>query len=1298
MAQRCTDVASRHLQGEALATAAENRKFDVMEALLESNSDVDLAELTKTLNSVCAWGSEEALQLVLKHDTKKVLGIQHYSSGLSQAALKHDRQLVVYWLEEHPDHHDLVVDPTTVIGVSGNGFADILPPLIEQIRPTESFEKTVSQCLQVASRNGHKEVVEYLIGKGADVNIVVEQVRYTSGGNQLLDDDLFYQKDGNTRKLSALQAALIGFERFGPMTDHEALRNLYSSWTKADISSQQRVFEMLVAKGADPNGADEYERSPLNIAAAYCPVQIVQELISLGARIEPATKDHGTALQAAARRELGGLPIIKALLEANVPVPSIHPGKAAALNEALSFFETYGKFKHSASIIDVLNTGPGAAVKILLANLPEEKADDSRYGLLAQMACMAGDQQWVELLLQRGMDVNGLGYYYGTALQAASRVGNIEIVERLLNCGADVNILHGVHGTALRAAVLGGHEDLVCSLIAHGADVNLRYKDKGESILHLALKSRNHAIFKTLLVAGASMNTEMQNQQHILVSACENGDPTLIELLLASGVDVNVSGTKFHYYHSIQYEEATPLHAACAAGHLSMVRLLLDHGADIEKTNGSSKTPLMAAICGKKVQHAVHVTPLLEVTEDCKLEIVKELLSAGATIGGPPTEGNALAEACNSRQHMVIELLLETLSGTQYEAEVSGEALSAAMKGGNDEMACLLFEHGMSPSFEMLRQACSAGMLEAVKMLVDKGIHVNEDDGNDAPLLHVAASHSRPDTVQFLIDRGATVMLRSTKYGSPLIAALEGSMATFLRSRSQSKSCQSLAKQLPLPGPLSDICFIGITGSLPKPGYKEVSDCEHTIRSLFNADAEVDTTIRSFGNALHLASYMGSEFIVRQLLEKMEDINIFGGYFGSPLIAGIKGNHPIIVELLLDRGIDVNHCSPEHGFALHCACAHGSKKLTQSLLNHGADINAYNDKHGSALAAAASCGVNRDIGPISPKRERAIVELLLRHEPKVQIRECDLLAAASWEYSSDGQSFMSLFLSHDQSAVATEEVIVKALQNYKRSPTASGETLQLLLRHDGGPGTTPAMLKAAKNVDAMEMLLKNEPVCQVTADILDSAAKQDIRLVKMLLAHDPKGPVTEATIMAAVRSTIPCPSDGTVLKLLLDQNREIKITDEMLEATQGPDDMEVLLQRRSKEQTISSHILEQVAKDCWGTRTRLVPQLLKHDKSVKITPPVVRAAITCKFGEVSFVRTLFEHDPTLEITQADLMTCLLEWHPYYYEEIRKTVDVLIEYGKTVEFTAEMRKKLSEKFQSNKEMRELFYRLERRQIQ
>lgn len=170
--------------------------------------------------------------------------------------------------------------------------------------------------------------------------------------------------------------------------------------------------------------------------------------------------------------------------------------------------------------------------------------------------------------------------------------------------------------------------------------------------------------------------------------------------------------------------------------------------------------------------------------------------------------------------------------------------------------------------------------------------------------------------------------------------------------------------------------------------------------------------------------------------------------------------------------------------------------------------------------------------------------------------------------------------------------------------------------------------------------------------------------------------------------------------MLLDLSRDLKITDEMLEFTKETDDMEILLQRRSKAQTISSKVLEKVASNLGNSET-LVSQLLKHDKSVKITPPVVRAAF--KSFKESFVRMLFERDPTLDFTQEDLKNLVHPPRPFHSpsddETRRKIVTVLFEYGKTVEFSDEIRKTLDEKFQSrsDKEMKEMFYKLERRHI-
>jgi ankyrin repeat protein len=1317
-AQRCTAIAMRHLYGDALYCAATHHHFDIVKALLDGGTDFDLKELSQTVDAVCDWGDAPALRLLLKYDGRKLLGPQQYSHGLDKAARKGKHEVVHFLLGKSFGHHDLTIKAETVIHVSGNDFMSVLRPLIENIRTQESFLSTLNQSLQIASQNGHKEVVDFLIREGADVNAVVE-MQHTSQADRLNAYCMFYDRHGSPRKGTALQAALLGFRRFDPQPRHDYLPFSHTSWQSADASSQEQTIQLLLTKRANTNELAGHGRYPLHMAASHCSAEIVQLLIAAGADVNASTQQHGTALQAAACREVGAVPVIKVLLEAGAAISQNDDGIKAALNEALSFFGDGGRFHRkggdgqfqiSNSLTDLLINGPGAAVKILLDCLPEERANDSRYSLLFQMACMAGDRQCVELLLQRRIDVNRSGYYYGTGLQAASRVGNMDIIESLLNAGADVNILQGAHGTALRAAVLGGHEYVVSFLILHGADINLCYKNQDQSILHLALETGNRAIYKILLATGADVNKDMPNQQPIMISASKFGDPTLVELLLAGGADVNIPGKALGHHASVPYGEASPLHAACAGGHESVVQFLLAHGADTEKIVQSSGTPLQAAIRGNhllvvrllldaraNVDQGSYDTPLLEASRDGKLEMVEELLKAGACIGDPPTVQNALATACTQRHRAVSELLLEALRGTDKEARICADALSAAMQSRDDEMVQLLLERGLALTIETLHQACAAGLEETVRMLLVNGIDVNSDDGTSAHPLHVAACHSHPTVVQLLIDRGADVNLRSTKYGSPLIAALEGCLAPFLRARSQPEPCKSLAKALPLPGPEYKIHIRRRTESQARPGYKEVSQCEQIVQSLFDHGAEVDIDIRSFGNTLHLASCMGSETIVRHVLKRISDVNVFGGYFGSPLLAALEGDHLVIVKLLLGRGIDVNHPSSEHGTALHYACAHGTTKSVQMLLDHGADVNAYDEKHGSPLAAAVSTG--NGTFPRNKNRSlaecHAIVELLLRHGDKVQIRECDLLAAVSCRSSADGEHYMRLFLEHDQSARATEPVFVQAILNFG-GYSSRFRTLPRLLERDGGLGTTPTMLKAANEPEVMRMLLEHKPVCELTAEILEAAAKQcsgHFELVKLLLAHNPKIPITEAAVMAALELKYPRGSDGNLLKLLFDCNNELEITEAMLKAAETTPDMKLLLERRRKELPISSEVIEAVASR-YCKSGALVRLLLEHDKSIKITPPVVQRAITYYHDSEPLIETLLEHDPTLEIGQEQLLS-MIKGHGGR-EDKRQIVELLVKHGKTLDFTPEISVALDEEYQSHsdKDMKECFSKLER----
>jgi len=95
-AQHCTADTFRHLHGDALRNATANRKINIIESVLENCSEFDFEILTTALDSVCAWGSEEALKLLLKHGATRTLGNQQYSSGLDKAIRNNHRQIVMY--------------------------------------------------------------------------------------------------------------------------------------------------------------------------------------------------------------------------------------------------------------------------------------------------------------------------------------------------------------------------------------------------------------------------------------------------------------------------------------------------------------------------------------------------------------------------------------------------------------------------------------------------------------------------------------------------------------------------------------------------------------------------------------------------------------------------------------------------------------------------------------------------------------------------------------------------------------------------------------------------------------------------------------------------------------------------------------------------------------------------------------------------------------------------------------------------------------------------------------------------
>lgn len=150
------------------------------------------------------------------------------------------------------------------------------------------------------------------------------------------------------------------------------------------------------------------------------------------------------------------------------------------------------------------------------------------------------------------------------------------------------------------------------------------------------------ALAAALALAQAPPLTKAEQLQ----DAARKGDATTVKKLLEEGVDVN---TKFRY-------NATALFYACDHGHLDVVKVLLDKGADMSlKDTFYGFTPLMLAISPAQTKKPSH-------SEIAKLLIMK----------GAPGKEMALALALQSDDLGLAKVIVD--------AGVPGDAMSDALE------------------------------------------------------------------------------------------------------------------------------------------------------------------------------------------------------------------------------------------------------------------------------------------------------------------------------------------------------------------------------------------------------------------------------------------------------------------------------------------------------------------------------------------------------------------------------------------------------------------------------------------
>jgi ankyrin repeat protein len=404
----------------------------------------------------------------------------------------------------------------------------------------------------------------------------------------------------------------------------------------------------LLRQNADVNAAQPDGTTALHWAVRWDDLDTASRLIRAGARTQTANRAGATPMLLAAMN--GSAAMIRTLLDAGVDpnAPVLLHGETALMMAA--------------------RTGKPDAVGVLLDRGARVNDVENLRGTNALMwAAEQGQSSIVKMLLERGADVraqskseralgrNGLvlgrpgpnGQPNGdpigglTALHFAAREGTLDSVRVLVTAGADVKQMTADGSSPLLVAIQNGFYDIARFLLDRGADPN-QANGRGWTPLYLAVANRD-----ALTTAVPAPGNE--------------GALEFIKLLLERGADPNTRikvRLEVHQANTslwLKEAGATPLLRAALCGDLTLVRLLLVHGADPRIATLDNTTPLMVA---SGVGWAEGFT--FQYSEDETLELVKLLMEKGARINDANDDGiTALHGAAYKGANNVVQWLVD---------------------------------------------------------------------------------------------------------------------------------------------------------------------------------------------------------------------------------------------------------------------------------------------------------------------------------------------------------------------------------------------------------------------------------------------------------------------------------------------------------------------------------------------------------------------------------------------------------------------------------------------------------------
>ncbi|XP_059488809.1 ankyrin-2-like [Neocloeon triangulifer] len=553
-----------------------------------------------------------------------------------------------------------------------------------------------------------------------------------------------------------------------------------------------------------------------------------------------------------------------------------------------------------------------------------------------------------------------------------------------------------VHGwTVLHHAVSKGDVDIVKILAL--AEEKLLLEERtlaGSTPLHLAASGTNLDVCICLVELGANLIAETAFGENPLHRACLKGSPMIVQYLLGLGCYYGMEENYFGYtiWHLLAMANRmdvaevllddpkyglncntpggdgwTPILIAVQRSEVDLVRLFVEHGADLEAENCFGHDALLSACIGGKAENVEfllncknfdlekvdvkHLTALHLATISKQIDVVKLILARGAYIekrGGIRMVTPLLLSAALSNVEIFC-ILLENGADINAEDEYNHDVFLMVCGGGRLDILKYLVET-INYRYDLNKKSINgktafikAGRnksLEVKKYLVQLGADIQDVDNFNLTAITVAAQFSNVECCRYLLEIGVNPQIR-TKIGTNALhqACISGNIQT---------------AQFLLDKQLFDInaTAIGNTTALHLAAERSHSDL---VEILLDNGADVKAHKLNGQLAFHVAAKRADLKTVKVFMDKFPSLlEERTRAKETALLLSCQNKNLDVIQYLIECGSNLEAVDEYGNNALHLACKAGNFPTAQFLFYEmGFDVKLKNDYLDSTVHLAA---------------------------------------------------------------------------------------------------------------------------------------------------------------------------------------------------------------------------------------------------------------------------------------------------------------------------------------------------------